>query len=139
MVAAAFRTIFAYATREEIAQQWYHVEDTLAERFPKAAALMRAAKDEVLAFSAFPKAHWRQVWSTNALERLNKELKRRCRVVGIFLRVSLARIHRFGGGRCEAAEVPRVTRNLSVELSALTLLGPVPSVPRRWPCDLIAA
>ena len=45
---------------------------------------MRAAKDEVLAFSAFPKAHWRQVWSTNALERLNKELKRRCRVVGIF-------------------------------------------------------
>jgi putative transposase len=84
MVAAAFRTIFAYATPGEIAEQWDHVEDTLAERFPKAAALMRTAKEEVLAFSAFPKAHWRQVWSTNALERLNKELKRRCRVVGIF-------------------------------------------------------
>ncbi|MDA8285804.1 MAG: IS256 family transposase [Actinomycetota bacterium] len=84
MVAAAFRTIFAYATKEEIAKQWDHVEDTLAERFPKAAALMRSAKEEVLAFSGFPRAHWRQVWSSNPLERLNKELKRRCRVVGIF-------------------------------------------------------
>jgi putative transposase len=84
MVAAAFRTVFAYATPDEIAAQWDHVEETLAERFPKAAVLMRAAKEEVLAFSAFPRAHWRQTWSTNALERLNKELKRRCRVVGIF-------------------------------------------------------
>ena len=84
MVAAAFRTIFAYATKEEIAKQWDHVEDTLAERFSKAAALMRSAKEEVLAFSGFPRAHWRQVWSSNPLERLNKELKRRCRVVGIF-------------------------------------------------------
>ena len=45
---------------------------------------MRSAKEEVLAFSGFPRAHWRQVWSSNPLERLNKELKRRCRVVGIF-------------------------------------------------------
>jgi putative transposase len=45
---------------------------------------MDGAKVEVLAFSAFPRAHWRQIWSTNPLERLNKELKRRCRVVGIF-------------------------------------------------------
>jgi transposase-like protein len=84
MVAAAFRTVFAYATPDEIAAQWDHVAQTLDERFPKAAALMRGAKEEVLAFSAFPRAHWRQTWSTNALERLNKELKRRCRVVGIF-------------------------------------------------------
>jgi putative transposase len=84
MVAAAFRTIFAYANAEEIAAQWDHVEGMLAGRFPKAAALMHTAKPEVLAFSAFPRAHWRQVWSTNTLERLNKELKRRCRVVGIF-------------------------------------------------------
>ena len=45
---------------------------------------MEGAKEEVLAFSAFPRAHWRQLWSTNPLERLNRELKRRCRVVGIF-------------------------------------------------------
>ncbi len=84
MVAAAFRTIFAQATRNEMAAQWDHVRDTFASRFDKAARLMDGAKDEVLAFSAFPRAHWRQVWSTNPLERLNKELKRRCRVVGIF-------------------------------------------------------
>ena len=45
---------------------------------------MVGAKEEVLAFTAFPSEHWRQIWSTNPLERLNKELKRRCRVVGIF-------------------------------------------------------
>jgi putative transposase len=84
MVAAAFRTIFAQVTPAEIAAQWDHVQHMLAERFDKAARLMAGAKDEVLAFSAFPRAHWRQLWSTNPLERLNKELKRRCRVVGIF-------------------------------------------------------
>jgi len=60
------------------------VAGTFAGRFPKAALLMEGAKEEVLAFSAFPRAHWRQLWSTNPLERLNRELKRRCRVVGIF-------------------------------------------------------
>jgi putative transposase len=84
MVAAAFRTVFAQPTRGEMASQWDHVRDTLAERFEKAARLMDGAKEELLAFSAFPRAHWRQIWSTNPLERLNKEVKRRCRVVGIF-------------------------------------------------------
>ena len=49
-----------------------------------AAEPMDRAKEEVLAPSAFPREHWRQIWSTNSLERLNKELNRRCRVVGIF-------------------------------------------------------
>jgi putative transposase len=84
MVAAAFRTIFAQVSPEEIAAQWDHVRSMLSERFDKAARLMDGAKTEVLAFGAFPRAHWRQLWSTNPLERLNKELKRRCRVVGIF-------------------------------------------------------
>ena len=47
---------------------------------------MDEAKTEVLAFTAFPRAHWQKIWSTNPLERVNKELKRRARVVGIFLR-----------------------------------------------------
>ena len=68
---------------EEIAAQWDHVESMLAERFDKAAALMRRAKEEVLAFRTFPRAHWRQIWSTNPLERLNKEIKRRSRVVDL--------------------------------------------------------
>jgi transposase-like protein len=84
MVSAAFRTIFAQVSPEEIAAQWDHVEAMLAERFEKAAALMGRAKEEVLAFRTFPRAHWRQIWSTNPLERLNKEIKRRSRVVGIF-------------------------------------------------------
>ena len=84
MVAAAFRTVFAQVSPEEIAAQWDHVQQMLSERFDKAARLMAGAKEEVLAFSAFPRAHWRQLWSTNPLERLNMELKRRCRVVGIF-------------------------------------------------------
>lgn len=45
---------------------------------------MDEAKAEVLAFSAFPRAHWRKIWSTNPLERLSEEIKRRSRVVGIF-------------------------------------------------------
>src|SRR6202167_5486750 len=84
MVSAAFRTIFAQVSPEEIAAQWDHVEAMLTERFDKAAALMRRGKEEVLAFRTFPPAHWRQIWSTNPLERLNKEIKRRRRVVGIF-------------------------------------------------------
>jgi putative transposase len=76
MVAAAFRTVFAYVTPEEISSQYDHVVQSLAERFEKAAGLLVSAKEEILAFSAFPRAHWRQIWSTNPLERLNRELKR---------------------------------------------------------------
>jgi transposase-like protein len=84
MVAALFRTVFAGIDAETVAAQWDHVRATLAERWPKAAALMDSAKAEVLAFSAFPVEHWKKVWSTNPLERVNKEIKRRSRVVGIF-------------------------------------------------------
>jgi putative transposase len=84
MVAALFRTVFAGIDAETVSAQWDHVTATLAERWPKAAALMDAAKAEVLAFTAFPVEHWRKIWSTNPLERVNKEIKRRSRVVGIF-------------------------------------------------------
>ena len=83
-VAAAFRSIFALGTPAEVEARWDDVADTLADRFPKAAESMRAARTDVLAFTAFPTAHWRKIWSNNPLERLNKEVKRRCNVVGIF-------------------------------------------------------
>jgi transposase-like protein len=67
MVAAPYRTIFAQATTGEIATPWDHVRTMLAERFPKAAGLMDSTKDEVLASSALPRAHWRTTWSTNPL------------------------------------------------------------------------
>jgi len=84
MVAAVFRTIFAQPDPATVAATWDQVRDQLAERFPKIATLMDDAKAEVLAFTPFPRAHWTKVWSTNPLERLNKEVKRRARVVGIF-------------------------------------------------------
>lgn len=84
MVAAMFRTVFAQPDQDAMSTQWETVRDQLAERAPKAGELMDAAKAEVLAFNAFPRAHWRKIWSTNPLERLNKEIKKRSRVVGIF-------------------------------------------------------
>ena len=84
MVAAVFRTIFAQPDPATVASTWDQVRDQLADRFPKIGVLMDDAKAEVLAFSAFPRAHWTKIWSTNPLERLNKEVKRRARVVGIF-------------------------------------------------------
>jgi putative transposase len=84
MVAALFRTVFAGIDQEAVEAQWDQVAATLAGRWPKAASLMEGAKHEVLAFTAFPQPHWRKIWSTNPLERVNKEIKRRSRVVGIF-------------------------------------------------------
>src|SRR4029079_1029834 len=86
MVAAVFRTIFAQPDAATVAATWDQVHDQLGDRFPKIAVLMDDAKAEVLAFTSLPRAHWVKVWSTNPLERLNKEVKRRARVVGIFLR-----------------------------------------------------
>ncbi|MFZ2529523.1 MAG: IS256 family transposase, partial [Rhodococcus sp. (in: high G+C Gram-positive bacteria)] len=83
-VMAAVKTIFAHTDPAEVVAQWDQVTDTFAGSFPKAAALMESAKHDVLAFTAFPKAHWQKVWSNNPIERLNKEIKRRADVVEIF-------------------------------------------------------
>ena len=84
MAAAVFRTIFAQPDPDMAARTWDTVRDQLAAGFPRIAPLMDEAKAEVLAFTAFPRPHWAKVWSTNPLERVNKEIKRRARVVGIF-------------------------------------------------------
>ncbi len=84
MAAAVFRTIFAQPDATAVTEAWDQVKDQLAASFPKAGPLMADAKAEVLAFGAFPRAHWQKIWSTNPLERINKEIKRRSRVVGIF-------------------------------------------------------
>jgi transposase-like protein len=83
-VAAAFRTIFAQTKPADVHAAWDKTRDEFAARFPKLRPLMDEAKAEVLAFTGFPRAHWRKIWSTNPLERINKEIKRRSRVVGIF-------------------------------------------------------
>jgi putative transposase len=84
LVAATIRTVFAQPTPEAARAQWRQVADGFRGRFPRLAALLEEAETDVLAYLAFPPAHWKQLWSTNPLERLNKELKRRTDVVGIF-------------------------------------------------------
>ena len=69
---------------EAVVDAWDRVADQLTCSFPKVGPLMADTKDEVLAFCALPKAHWQKIWSTNPLERINKEIKRRSRVIGIF-------------------------------------------------------
>ena len=83
-VTAAVKTVFAHTDPDEVAAQWDTVADSLAGSFPKVAAMMNDAKADVLAFTAFPRAHWQKIWSNNPIERLNKEIKRRADVVEIF-------------------------------------------------------
>ena len=81
---ALLKTICAQDTAEAAHAQWKQVADTLRERFPKLAELMDGSRDDVLAYMALPREHWAQIASTNPLERLNGEIKRRSDVVGIF-------------------------------------------------------
>jgi putative transposase len=84
MVAAIMRAVFAQATEAEARRQWRAVADQVRERFPTIGALMGEAEADVLAHITFPTAHRLQIHSTNPLERLNVEIKRRTDVVGIF-------------------------------------------------------
>jgi len=83
-VIAMIKTIFAQETAEAAHQQWEQVADALREKFPKLADMMDSSREDVLAYMAFPKDHWAQIASTNPLERVNKEIKRRADVIGIF-------------------------------------------------------
>ncbi len=83
-VATMVRTIFAQPDADTVQEQHRRIVDQLETRFPEAAALLDQAAPDLLAFTAFPKEHWRQLWSNNSLERLNKEIRRRTDVVGIF-------------------------------------------------------
>jgi putative transposase len=84
MVAATVRTIFQQPDRTSAQRQLREVCKTLQARFPHAVALLTDAEEQIFTFYDFPSEHWRQLYSTNPLERLNKELKRRSAVVGIF-------------------------------------------------------
>ena len=83
MVAATVRTIFAQPDPAAVAEQLDKVAGMLGRQFPAVERLLRDTAQELTAFAAFPRAHWRKLWSTNPLERLNR-VKRRTNVVGIF-------------------------------------------------------
>jgi putative transposase len=84
MVATLVRTIFAQPDAASVWAQHARVVEQLTDQFPDAATHLADAAPDVLAFTGFPKEHWRQIWSNNPQERLNKELRRRTDVVGIF-------------------------------------------------------
>lgn len=84
MVAAAIRTIFAQPKAEMVRDQLEVIATMLGRQSPKVETMLRDAAEDLLAFTSFPPAHWKKIWSTNPLERLNKEVKRRTDVVGVF-------------------------------------------------------
>jgi len=125
-VATMVRTIFAQPDAETVHEQYRRIVDQLATRFPEAAALLEEAAADLLAFTAFPKEHWRQLWSNNSLERLNKEIRRRTDVVGIFPdRAAVVRL--VGAVLAEQNDEWAVAtrRYMSVESIAKALTNPI--------------
>jgi putative transposase len=84
MVAAAIRTVFAQPDAAHVHEQLQVIAGMLGRQFPKLEIMLHEAAPELLAFTSFPVSHWKKIWSTNPLERLNKEIKRRTDVVGVF-------------------------------------------------------
>ena len=84
IVTAALRTAFEADSQAAAKEKWGSLMTAFESRYPKLAELMHRAEEDVLAYKAFPQAHWQQIHSTNPLERLNKEIKRRTSVIGIF-------------------------------------------------------
>ena len=84
MLAAAVRTIFAQPDATSVRHQLNVIAGMLGRQFPKVETMLREAAHELTAFADFPVEHWKKIWSTNGLERVNKEIKRRTDVVGVF-------------------------------------------------------
>lgn len=84
VIASWVRTIFAMGKPDDVRGQLDHVATTLQDTYPIVASMLRDAKTDLTAFADFPHAHWRKIWSTNPIERLNREIKRRTDTVGIF-------------------------------------------------------
>ncbi len=124
-VATMVRTIFAQPDAATVREQHARIVAQLEERFPPAAALLDEAGPDLLAFTGFPKEHWRQLWSNNSLERLNKEIRRRTDVVGIFPdRSSIVRL--VGAVLAEQNDEWAVARRyMSAESIAKALTDPV--------------
>jgi len=129
-VATMVRTIFAQPDAETVHEQYHRIVDQLQTRFPEAAALLEDAAPDLLAFTSFPKEHWRQLWSNNSLERLNKEIRRRTDVVGIFPdRAAIVRL--VGALLAEQNDEWAVAsrRYMSVDSIAKALTDPQPEAP----------
>ncbi len=134
MVAAAVRPIFQQADRTAAQRQLREVCTALRAQFPHAVALLEEAEEEIFTFYDFPAEHRRQIYSTNPLERLNKELKRRSAVVGIFPnRAAVIRL--LGALLMEQNDEWLVGRRYFSEASMDQLLHPAPGTPTPLPLE----
>jgi transposase-like protein len=130
MVAAAIRTIFAQPDAEHVHSQLDVVAGMLGRQFPAVEQILRDARVDVLAFTAFPVLHWKKIWSTNPLERLNREVKRRTDVVGIFPNPeALARLA--GAVLLEAHEEWQVGDRRYLSEGSMALLKTPPAEPSK--------
>jgi putative transposase len=125
-VVAMLKTIFAQETAADARAQWNSVANALRERAPKLAELMDNAREDVLAYTAFPREHWPQIASTNPLERLNGEIKRRTDVVGIFPNAA-AIVRLVGALMLEQNDEWAVSRRY-MSLESLAVLSDAPRV-----------
>jgi putative transposase len=126
-VATMVRSIFAQPDAASVREQHARVVEQLGQRFPAGAELLEEAGPDILAFTAVPKEVWRQVWSNNPLERLNREIRRRTDVVGIFPNRGAA-LRLIGAVLAEQNDEWADTgrRYMSLEVIAKTLAPPSP-------------
>ena len=84
MVLAAIRTMFAQPDAARVHEEFDVIATMIGRQLPKVETMMRDAREDLLAFTGFPQSHWRKIWSTNPLGRVNREIKGRTDVVGVF-------------------------------------------------------
>jgi transposase-like protein len=138
MVAATVRTIFQQPDRTAAQRQRREICTALGKQFPQAVALLVEAEEELFTCYDFPAEHRRQLYSTDPLERLNKELKRRSAVVGISPnRAAIFRL--LGALLMEQNDEGLVGRHYFSELSMHKLLHPPPGTPVPMPLEASAS
>ena len=131
------RAVGTAVSRNRLKRQLREVCTALAGQFPQAVALLEEAEEEIFTFYDFPAAHRRQIYSTNPLERLNKELKRRSAVVGIFPnRAAVIRL--LGALLMEQNDEWLVGRHYFSETSMHQVLHPPPGTPIPMPLEAAA-
>jgi transposase-like protein len=129
MVAAAIRTIFAQPGPVHVRDQLEVIATMLGRQFPKVEAMLREASEDITAFAAFPVSHWKKIWSTNPLERLNKEIKRRTDVVGVFPNPA-ALLRLAGAVLVEAHDEWQVSERRYLSEGSMALLDAPPADPK---------
>jgi putative transposase len=129
MVAAAIRTVFAQPSPVHVCDQLEVIATMLGRQFPKVEAMLREAADDITAFASFPVSHWKKIWSTNPLERLNKEIKRRTDVAGVFPNPA-ALLRLAGAVLVEAHDEWQVSERRYLSEGSMALLDTPPAGPK---------